>query len=318
MTEARGLYPEIEPFESGKLKVSDVHEIYYEQSGNKNGNPVIFLHWGPGGGTSPKDRRFFDPAVYRIVLMDQRGAGKSTPAAELKDNTTWHLVEDIESLRKHLNIEKWVVFGGSWGSTMSLVYAETYPDRVKALILRGIFTARRSELLWFWQEGASNLFPDLWEKYLAPIPEVERGDLISAYYRRLTGNDEDEKLACARAWTTWEMETAKLLQDQNYLKKTENDVWTLQFARLECHYFVHGAFFKTDGQIIENADRLKDIQGVIIQGRYDVCCPVKTAWDLYKRWPSADFQFVDDAGHSETETGITALLLQATEKYKNL
>ncbi|CAH1788905.1 unnamed protein product [Owenia fusiformis] len=318
MTEARGLYPEIEPFDSGKLKVSDVHDVYYEQSGNKNGNPVIFLHGGPGGGTGPKDRRFFDPAAYRIILMDQRGAGKSTPAAELKDNTTWHLVDDIESLRKHLNIEKWVVFGGSWGSTLSLAYAETHPDRVKALILRGIFTLRRSELIWFYQEGASHIFPDVWEKYLAPIPEVERHDLMSAYYRRLTGNDEEKKLACARAWSTWEMETSRLMPDPNYVKRTESDIWSLQFARIECHYFVHGGFFKTDGQILENADKLKDIPGTIVQGRYDVVCPARTAWELHKRWPSADFQFVHDAGHSAVESGTTALLVQAADKYKNL
>ena len=314
------LYKEIEPYNADWLKVSEIHSIYYEQSGNKDGNPVVFLHGGPGGGTSGRDRRYFDPTVYRIVLLDQRGAGKSTPAAELRENTTWDLVEDIELVRKHLGIEKWVVFGGSWGSTLSLAYAETHPESVKALILRGIFTLRRKELLWFYQEGASFIFPDKWEGFLEPIPEVERFDLISAYYRRLTSDDESVRKEAAKAWSLWEMSTSRMKVDEELTQKAEGDIWTQQFARIECHYFVNGGFMRCDGQLLEDVDKIRknNIPGTIVQGRYDVVCPMDTAWALHKRWPEADFHIVPDCGHSTKEENVCALLVAAAERYKNL
>ncbi|EDV27169.1 expressed hypothetical protein [Trichoplax adhaerens] len=312
------LYPEIEPYDTGFLKVSDLHTIYYEQSGNASGNPVIFLHGGPGGGTSGNDRRYFDPESYRIILMDQRGCGKSTPFAELQDNTTWTLVEDIESLRKHLGIEKWVVFGGSWGSTLSLTYAEEHPDRVKALILRGIFTLRRKEITWFYQEGASTLFPDFFEEFVEPIPEVERGDLMGAYHRRLTGNDEEVKLRCARAWSKWEMSTAKLLVDDEVIARAEDDHFAIAFARIECQFFVNGGWFKGTNHVLDNAEKIRHIPGVIVQGRYDVVCPFKTAWDLHKRWPEAEFHVVPDSGHSAREKGIAGRLVAAADKFRNI
>ncbi|KAK3105023.1 hypothetical protein FSP39_015399 [Pinctada imbricata] len=255
----RDYFPEIEPFQSGLLKVSDIHQIYYEQSGKPDGKPVIFVHGGPGGGTSPRDRRFYDPAVYRIILFDQRGAGKSQPSAELKENTTWDLVEDMEKLRRHLDIKKWLVFGGSWGSTLALAYAQTHPEKVKALVLRGIFTLRRRELLWFYQDGASLIYPDQWEGYVKPIPEVERGDIMSAYHRRLTSEDEETRLEAAKAWSTWEMSTSRLVMDEDMLKRTESDIWALSFARIESHYFVHGGFFDSDSQLLDNVDKIRHI-----------------------------------------------------------
>lgn len=303
------------------LKVSDLHEVHYEERGKQDGNPVIFIHGGPGGGCQPECAKYFDPAVYRIILLDQRGSGKSTPHAELKENTTWHLVEDIEKLRKHLKIDKWVVFGGSWGSTLSLTYAIKYPDVVKALILRGIFLLRRFELLWFYQEGASNLYPDVWEDYIAPIPPVERGDLMSAYYRRLTGDDEEEMVRCAQAWTKWEMSTAKLYHDPSVVKsrlEAENGKWPVAFARIECHYFVHGGWFESDGWILDNVDKIRHIPTTIVHGRYDLVCPPRNAWELKKALPDAQFCFVDGAGHSATEPGSQKRLIQATEEYKHL
>ncbi|KAJ3090700.1 hypothetical protein HK102_002922 [Quaeritorhiza haematococci] len=315
----RELYaPVPEPYESGHLAVSSLHSIYWEQSGNPKGNPVLYVHGGPGGGTSPDDRRYFDPSAYRIVLFDQRGCGKSTPSSELEENDTWSLVEDIEKLRMHLNIDKWVIFGGSWGSTLALAYAETHPTRVKALVLRGIFTLRPTELKWFYQEGASFLFPDYWEDYLAQIPEEERGDLISAYYKRLTSTDEAERMRCARAWSRWECATSKLYVDPAMIAKAENDTWALAFARIECHYFINGGFFKSPTQILDDIDKIKHIPAVIVQGRYDVVCPMYTAWDLHKRWPEAEFHVVHDAGHSAKEKGITARLVEATDKFKNI
>jgi len=312
------LYPEIQPFSDGMLKVDDVHELYYEQCGNPEGKPVVVLHGGPGGGCSDYYRQFFDPKVYRAVLFDQRGAGKSTPFACLKDNTTWHLVEDIEKLREHLKIDKWVVFGGSWGSTLALAYAETHPDRVKALVLRGIFTLRREELVWFYQEGASFLFPEYWEPYLECIPEVERADLMSAYHRRLTGDDEKEKLKCAKAWTTWELSTSRLHVDPDYIAAGEEDKFAIAFARIECHYFVNAGFLKYEGQLIKEANKIAHIPTTIVQGRYDVVCPIYTAWDLHKALPSADFIVIPDAGHSMKEPGIAAALVKACDKYGDL
>jgi len=314
----RELYPPIEPYDSGMLKVDDVHTIYYEQCGNPSGEPVVFLHGGPGGGLAPFYRQYFDPKAWRMVLFDQRGAGKSTPFACLEKNTTWDLVNDIEKIRNHLKIDKWAVFGGSWGSTLALAYAETHPDRVKAMILRGIFLLREKELLWFYQDGASWIFPDIWEKYLAAIPPVERGHLMSAYYRRLTGSDEEEKLKAARAWTTWEMATSRLYLDQEAVNKGEDPKFALAFARIECHYFVHGAWFDKETQLLDNAHRLRHIPCTIVQGRYDLVCPAKSAFDLHKVWPEAELVVVPDAGHSAKEPGIVSALVEATDKYRNL
>ena len=311
----RSLYPEIEPFESGLLKVSALHTLYYEQSGNPNGKPVVFLHGGPGGGTSPKCRRFFDPVIYRIVLFDQRGCGKSTPHAELTDNTTWDLVADIERLRGHLAIDRWQVFGGSWGSTLALAYAQTHPDKVTELVLRGIFMLRRWELEWFYQKGCDALYPDAWETYLNAIPEAERGDLISAYHRRLTSVDPKTRTDAARAWSVWEGATSFLWQDPSHIESSAEDEFALAFARIECHYFVNGGFFEHDDLLLRNVDRIRKIPNVIVQGRYDVVCPLRSAWDLHRAWPEADLHIVQDAGHSAFEPGITHELLEATDRF---
>jgi proline iminopeptidase len=306
------LYPEIVPFRSGRLKVSDVHELYYEECGSPSGKPVVMLHGGPGGGITPLMRRYHDPRLYRIVLFDQRGCGRSIPHASLEDNTTWHLVADIERLREHLGIDRWQVFGGSWGSTLALAYAETHPDRVSELILRGIFTLRRAELEWFYQEGCSWLFPDAFEDYVKVIPETERSDMISAYYRRLTSADAETQVAAARAWSAWEGRTLSLLPDFDRVRQFSEDYYALAFARIECHYFVNGGFFDTDDQLIRNAGRLKDIPGIIVHGRYDVVTPVKIAFDLARAWPEADLRVVPDSGHAMTEPGILHELIAAT------
>jgi proline iminopeptidase len=311
----RTLYPPIEPFRTGFLPVSELHTIYYEEVGNPEGRPVVFLHGGPGGGLDPDYRRYFDPKRWRVVLFDQRGCGKSTPHAELRENTTWDLVADIERLRAKLGIEKWVVFGGSWGSTLALAYAETHPDRCLGLILRGIFTLRRKELLWFYQEGASWLFPDAWEGYLEPIPEVERGDLMSAYHRRLTSDDPDVRMRAARAWSVWEGSTSKLRPDPNLIERFGGDRFALAFARIECHYFVHGAFLRTDTQLLDDVPRIAPLPGVIVQGRYDVVCPAASAWDLHRRWPGSVVRMIGDAGHSMTEPGIIDALVEATDDF---
>ncbi|HWX67325.1 MAG TPA: prolyl aminopeptidase [Rhodanobacter sp.] len=311
----RSLYPEIEPFDSGFLKVSALHTLYYEQSGSPNGKPVVFLHGGPGGGTNPKCRRFFDPAVYRIVLFDQRGCGKSTPHAELTDNTTWDLVADIERLRGHLAIDRWQVFGGSWGSTLALAYAQTHPDKVTELVLRGIFMLRRWELEWFYQKGCDALYPDAWETYLNAIPEVERGDLMSAYHRRLISTDAKVRTAAARAWSVWEGATSFLWQDPSHIESSAEDEFALAFARIECHYFVNGGFFEHDDQLLRNVDRIRNIPTVIVQGRYDVVCPLRSAWDLHRAWPEANLHIVQDAGHSAFEPGIVHELLEATDRF---
>jgi proline iminopeptidase len=311
----RTLYPPVEPFRTGFLPVSELHTIYYEEVGNPEGRPVVFLHGGPGGGLDPDYRRYFDPKRWRVVLFDQRGCGKSTPHAELRENTTWDLVADIERLRAKLGIEKWVVFGGSWGSTLALAYAETHPDRCLGLILRGIFTLRRKELLWFYQEGASWLFPDAWEGYLEPIPEVERGDLMSAYHRRLTSDDPEVRMRAARAWSVWEGSTSKLRPDPNLIERFGGDRFALAFARIECHYFVHGAFLRTDTQLLDDVPRIAPLPGVIVQGRYDVVCPAASAWDLHRRWPGSVVRMIGDAGHSMTEPGIIDALVEATDDF---
>ncbi|MBN8481208.1 MAG: prolyl aminopeptidase [Xanthomonadales bacterium] len=312
----RGLYPDIEPFDSGFLDVSPLHRIHYEQCGNPRGKPVVFLHGGPGAGCSPKARRFFDPAHYRIVLFDQRGCGRSTPHAELVDNTTWHLVADIEQLRAHLGIERWQVFGGSWGSTLALAYAESHPARVTELVLRGIFLLRRWELEWFYQSGCDALYPDAWESYLAAITPAERGDLMSAYHRRLTSDDAAVRLAAAKAWSVWEGSTSFLLRDEAHVGGTAEDAFALAFARIECHYFVNAGFFEQDGQLLRDVGRIRQIPAVIVQGRYDVVCPMRSAWDLHRAWPEADLRIVADAGHSALEPGITHELIEATDRFR--
>lgn len=310
------LYPELEPNASGMLQVSDVHRIYWEESGNPDGKPAVFLHGGPGGGSTPKYRRYHDPSTYRIVVFDQRGCGKSEPHASLQDNTTWHLVEDIERLREHLAIDRWQVFGGSWGSTLALAYAQSHPLRVTELVLRGIFTLRRDEVQWFYQRGASWIFPDAWERYLAPIPEVERGDLVSAYYRRLTSDDAAVRREAASAWSVWEGSTSFLIPDEENIARTAVDDFAAALARIECHYFVHGGFFETDGQLLANIEPMRHIPGVIVQGRYDVVCPAGTAWELHRAWPEADFRLVPDAGHSASEVGHVHELVSATDRFR--
>ncbi len=315
MTERLKLFPPAEPIETGRLRVSGIHEIYYEVSGAINGKPVVVCHGGPGGGSTPSMRRYFDPKRYKIILFDQRGCGRSTPHASLEDNTTWALISDMEALREHLGVDSWQVFGGSWGSTLALAYAEKYPERVTELVLRGIFTLQRSELLWFYQEGANAIFPDAWEDYVRPIPPEERGDMMAAYYRRLTGNDEKARLEAAKAWSLWEGGTVSLLPSEERMHNFSSDAFATAFARIECHYFVNGGFFERDDQIIAHIDRVRHIPAVIVQGRYDVVTPMATAWALHKAWPEADFKIILDAGHAASEPGIVDALVRATNKF---
>jgi len=310
------LYPDIEPFDTGTLQVDARHRLYYEQCGNPNGKPVVLLHGGPGAGCGPKMRRFHDPKHYRIVLFDQRGAGRSTPHADLVDNTTHALVADIEALRVHLGIDRWQAFGGSWGSTLALAYAEAHPERVTELVLRGIFMLRRWELEWFYQEGASRLFPDAWQQYLDGIPTVEHGDLISAYHRRLTHEDPAVRLAAARRWSVWEAATSFLRQDPDFMSGHEEEAFALAFARIESHYFVNGGFFEHDDQLLRDAHRIRHIPGTIVHGRYDVVCPVQNAWDLKKAWPEAQLHIAPTSGHSAFEPEIASLLVDATNAYR--
>ncbi len=311
----RSKYPSIEANRTGFLDVGSGHRVYWEESGNPKGVPAIFLHGGPGGGTEPGHRGFFDPKIYRIVLMDQRGCGKSTPHSSLVDNTTWHLVSDIEVLRKHLNVEKWLVFGGSWGSTLALAYAETHPDRVLALVVRGIFLGRKQELHWFYQFGAHHIFPDEWEKYVDPIPVEERGDLIRAFYKRLTSKDEAVRRLAASAWSGWEGATLKLIFDPNVFLQFMEGTHADAVARIECHYFLNHCFFKSDNWLIEQVGKIRKVPGRIIQGRYDIVCPMESAWELHKAWPEAEFEVIPDAGHAASEVGITDALVRATDYF---
>lgn len=314
----KSLYPEIKNYNEFDLKVSDLHTIHVEESGNPTGKPVIFLHGGPGGGIEPIYRQYFDPKKWRIIIFDQRGCGQSTPHAELTDNTTWDLVSDIEKIREFLNIENWVVFGGSWGSTLSMSYAIKHPSRCKGLILRGIFMLRKKEINWFYQEGASYIYPDAWEYFLAPIPEDERGDLVTAYYKRLTSSNDTVRIEAAKAWSIWEASTSKLFKSEKSLHTFENAMVAEAFARIECHYFTKGGFFDTDEWLLENVDKIRHIPTVIVQGRYDVVCPMISAWDLHRKFPEADFHVVQDAGHSMTEEGITEKLVEYTDKFSDL
>jgi proline iminopeptidase len=309
------LFPPLEPYASGMLAVSELHSIHYEECGNPEGVPVVMLHGGPGGGAGEIMRRFHDPAVYRIVLLDQRGCGRSIPHAELRENTTWDLVADIERLREHLGIERWQVFGGSWGSTLSLAYAETHPERVTALVLRGIFLLRRAELLWFYQEGASWLYPDLFASYRDLIPEDEQGDLIAAYHRRLTGPDEAEQLEAAVRWARWEGSTLSVLRNPEREAAFSDPHYALAFARIEAHYFVNGGFFTHDDQLLRDIGRVHGIPAVIVHGRHDVVTPMKNAIDLAAVWPEAELRIVEDAGHAASEPGIVAELVAATRRF---
>jgi proline iminopeptidase len=298
------------------LKVSEIHELYIAEYGNPGGKPVLLVHGGPGAGSNPSMPRFHDPDAHRIVLFDQRGCGRSTPHAELEENTTWDLVADMERIRLHLGIGRWQLFGGSWGSCLALAYAETHPERVTEIILRGVFTLREKELRWFYQEGASNLLPEAFEEYCRPIPVEERGDMIGAYYRRLTGPDQDVRLACARAWSMWEGSALSLLPDPARVTAFGSPQYAIAFARIECHYFQNKGFLDSDDQLIARAPLLRDIPGVIVHGRYDLCTPIATAWDLHKAWPEAELVIVPDSGHAMSEPGIVDALVGATEKFK--
>ncbi|HEY5721796.1 MAG TPA: prolyl aminopeptidase [Allosphingosinicella sp.] len=312
--ERRTLYPPIEPYRSGRLDVGDGHELYWEQCGNPDGIPAIFLHGGPGAGCSKDHRRQFDPERYNVLLFDQRGSGRSTPHAGLEANTTWHLVADIERMREIAGVEKWLVYGGSWGSTLAIAYAETHPERVTGLILRGIFLMEQSELDWFYQDGASNLFPDKWEAFLAPIPEEERGDLVAAYRKRLTDDDPAVRLAAAKEWSGWEAETVTLLPNPNLVDIHTSDDFAIAIARIENHYMVNRGWLDP-GQLIRDAGRLRQIPGVIVQGRYDCCTPPVAAWKLHRAWPEAEIHIIPDAGHMYDEPGILDRLIRATDAF---
>ena len=322
MSEHRGIdpfYPPIEPYATGMLDVDDGQRIYWEECGSPAGKPVVFLHGGPGGGIQPTVRRLFDPKRYRVVLFDQRGCGRSRPhagepGADLSANTTWHLVADIERLRERAGVDKWLVFGGSWGSTLALAYAQKHPERVSELVLRGIYTVTRAELQWYYQFGVSEMFPDKWEKFQAPIPEAERGDMIAAYRKRLTGDDPVARIEAARAWSVWEAETITLLPSPAIAAAHGEDHFALAFARLENHYFVHDAWLE-EGQLLRDAHRLHRIPGVIVHGRYDMPCPARYAWALHKAWPEAEFHLIEGAGHAYSEPGILDRLLRATDGF---
>ncbi|HEY7748056.1 MAG TPA: prolyl aminopeptidase [Aestuariivirgaceae bacterium] len=316
MSQRVSFYAEIEPYRTGRLKVSGLHEIYFEECGNPKGKPAVVLHGGPGAGASPTMRRLHDPAAYRIILFDQRGCGRSTPHAELAENTTWDLVADMEKLRQHLGIERWQVVGGSWGSALALAYAQAHPQAASELVLRGIFLLRRAELSWFYQEGCNWIYPDLWEEYVAPIPLDERTDMIGAYYRRLTGGDQSQQLKAARAWSQWEGGTLSLLPDPARVARFGEETYAIAFARIECHYFINRGFLSTDDQLLRKAHRLAPIPGVIVHGRYDVVTPVRNAIELHREWPQATLRIVPDAGHATTEPGIVHELITATDKFR--
>jgi proline iminopeptidase len=312
------LYPLPQPYRTGRMKVSSKHDLYFEESGNPKGKPVVFLHGGPGGGTVPAYRRFFHPELYRIVLFDQRGCGQSTPYACIEENTTWDLVADIERLRKELAIERWQVFGGSWGSTLALAYAQKHPDRVTELVLRGIFLLRKKEIDWFYQSGANAVFPDAWEPYESAIPPAERKDYLAAYHKRLTSDDPAVNMPAAKAWSIWEGSTSKLFPDPEFIAKFGADATTLAFARIEAHYFVNKGFLEVDDQLLRDVVKMRKVPGTIVQGRYDVVCPIMSAWDLHKAWPESELVIVPDAGHSALEPGISRALVATTDRYASL
>ena len=310
----RQLYPAIEPYASGHLDVGDGHRIYWERSGTPGAKPAAFLHGGPGSTLSPNHRRLFDPTLYDLLLFEQRGAGRSEPHASLDANTTWHLVADIERLREMVGVEQWLVFGCSWGSTLALAYAQTHPNRVSELVLRGIYTLTEAELSWYYQFGVSEMFPDKWERFIAPIPEAERGDLMAAYRKRLVGDNRAEQIAAAKAWSLWEGETITLLPDPAISAQHDGDDFALAFSRIENHYFTHAGWLE-EGQLIRDAGKLASIPGVIIHGRYDMPCPLRYAWELHKAWPGSDLHIIEGAGHAYSETGILDQLIRATGRF---
>ena len=312
------LYPPVEPFNTFYLNVSSIHTIFVEESGNPKGKPIIFLHGGPGGGIEPIYRQYFNPIKWRIIIFDQRGCGKSIPHAELRENTTWDLVNDIEKIRKFLKIESWVIFGGSWGSTLSLSYSISHPKRCKALVLRGIFLLRKIEIDWFYQEGCSYIFPDFWEEYISVIPIGERENMVQAYYKQLTSDNQNIRVKAAQAWSKWEASTSRLIHNENALHSFDDIKKAEAFARIECHYFINKGFFKNDGWILDNCSIIDHIPKVIIQGRYDVVCPMKSAWDLYKKCENVELITVDDAGHSMLEKEIQRQLIKKTENFLEL
>lgn len=315
MTTLRTLYPEIEPFETGFLDTGDGHQVYWERVGTKGAKPAVFLHGGPGGGCGPNHRRLFDPALYDVILFDQRGCGRSTPHASIDNNTTWHLVADIERLRKEImGADQWLVFGGSWGSTLALAYSETHPAHVSELVVRGIYTLTKAELDWYYQFGVSEMFPDKWERFLAPIPENERHEMMAAYRRRLTGTDREEQVRAALAWSNWEGQTITLLPEPSTSDAFADPDFALAFARIENHYFVHAGWLE-EGQLLNDAHKLQDIPGTIVHGRYDMPCPARYAWALHKGWPKAEFYLIEGAGHAYSEPGILDRLIRATDKY---
>ncbi|TMJ18406.1 MAG: prolyl aminopeptidase [Alphaproteobacteria bacterium] len=312
--ERRKLYPPIEPYEHGRLDVGDGHSLYWERCGTRGGKPVVMLHGGPGAGCSPDHRRQFDPERYDILLFDQRGCGRSTPHASLEANTTWHLVEDIERLREMAGHERWMVFGGSWGSTLALAYAQAHPDRVTELVLRGIFTFNQTELDWLYQYGASEVYPDKWEEFLAPIPEAERGDMVAAYHKRLTGEDSAVQLEAAKAWSRWEAETVTLLPHPEVIEEHSSDDFAIAIARIENHYMINKGWLR-ENQLIEGAAKLRSIPGVIVQGRHDCCTPPAAAWALHKAWPEAKLEIIPDGGHLFNEPGVLDGLIRATDDF---
>ncbi|MEL6373799.1 MAG: prolyl aminopeptidase [Pseudomonadota bacterium] len=315
--DTRSLYPPLEPYVQGRLAVSDGHNLYYEECGDPNGEPVLIVHGGPGGGCNPTMRRYHDPAHYRIILFDQRGCGRSTPHASLDHNTTWHLVDDMEALRVRLGIDRWQLFGGSWGSTLALAYAQAHPARVRALVLRGIFLLRQAEIDWFYKEGCNRLFPDAYADYINVLDEADRADPVPAYYDLLTGRDGARQLRAARAWSIWEGRTLSLQADPSRVRTFGADRYALAFARIECHYFINRGFLRQDDQLLADAHWLADIDGTIVQGRFDVVTPVQSAWDLAQAWPRAQLRIVPQAGHAMTEPGIVHELIAATDKYRS-
>ncbi len=316
MKDRLNLYPEIKPYDSGFMDV-DEHHVYYEQCGNPDGKPAVFLHGGPGGGGSEEVRRFFNPDIYRIIVFDQRGCGRSKPHGCLENNTTWDLVSDIELLRKKLDINKWLVFGGSWGSTLSLAYAQTHPDSVSELVLRGIFLLRKEELKWFYQDGSSRIFPEAWQEFVEIIDENERDDLMGAYHRIFNSDDKAKKLAAAIAWTKWEASTISLSYNPATVEEMSDPEFALAFALIENHYFINKGWFKNENQLIENIDIIRTIPSVIVQGRYDAVCPMKTAWELSEAWPEAEMVVAPSSGHTAFEAEITDALIRATDRFGN-
>ena len=310
----KSLYPHIEPFEVNFLEIDD-HRIYYEVCGNPDGKPAIFVHGGPGGGGSTEVRRFFNPKLYKIIVFDQRGCGRSKPHASIKDNTTWHLVSDMETLREKLGIEQWLVFGGSWGSTLSLAYAQAHPTRVSELVLRGIFMLRKKELDWFYQEGASKVFPEPWQEFLEPIEDDKRDNLMDAYQEIFYGDDQEKKLQAAIAWSKWEAATSSLLKSKSRVDEFQDPEFALAFAMIENHYFVNKGFLKHENQLIEDLDVIRHIPAVIVQGRYDVVCPMESAWELASSWPEAEFIVTPNSGHSAFEKENIAALISATDTF---